>query len=69
MFPAQNLQTTHKFCCRRLIRRKIFNQLRYQYTETNTLILIGLFFFVLYKGISTRDGQITSTEDGNDQVA
>jgi hypothetical protein len=31
--------------------------------------MIGMFFFLLYKTISTQDGQITSAEDGNGQVA
>jgi len=71
VFPAQNIQTTHliSFVVGGLLEEKYLISYCYQYTETNTLILICLFFFLLYKRISTRDGQITAAEDGNGQVA
>ena len=71
MFPAQNIQTTHliSFVVGGLLEEKYLISYCYQYTETNTLILICLFFFLLYKRISARDGQITAAEDGNGQVA
>ena len=71
MFPAQNIQTTHliSFVVGGLLEEKYLISYCYRYTETNTVILISLFFFLLYKRISTRNGQVTSVEEGNGQVA
>jgi len=71
VFPAQDIQTTRliSFVVGGLLEEKYLISYCYQYTETNTLILIGLFFFLLCKSISTRDGQVTSDEEGNGQVA